>query len=500
MKTALIITFCLASSTVGAQTNTKVTGKLKGLKAGTVVYLSPASPHSKKDSVVAGKGRFKFNLSLEEGDLYSLKIGKEPTGPGNFNLTAFYLQPGKVKLKGKATDMPHAKLSGSKFVDEQNDLKNYIAKGRKKYESDLTNFAEAVAKRDSARIAALNPINIEWGWALKELYREWFMAHPSSPVSAMVLIYNIHSLSARKKNLDEWQKDLDHLHPEAKRNALAKRMLREIRINRETDSLKLLSITGSSLRLQKEAEAYLTSVKNINDQETAISQQFKKVSEDEQKVLREKLERLKSQKKEILIQHISAHPKSNFSVSLIADKALMTGMEYPDIKPLVDLLDPAMLQTAAGKRLSERLAQLKRRTPGEPMLNFTQNSASGRPVHFADFKGKYVFVDFWASWCKPCRAENPNVLAAYNRYKDKNFTVLGIALDEKEDMWKKAIQDDKLPWTQVSDLKGMDNEVAVYYGIRGIPSTLLVGPDGKIIAKDLHGKALHKKLAELLDK
>ena len=134
------------------------------------------------------------------------------------------------------------------------------------------------------------------------------------------------------------------------------------------------------------------------------------------------------------------------------------------------------------------------------MLSFTQNDVDGRPVHFADFRGKYVFVDFWASWCAPCRAENPNVLAAYNRYKDKNFTVIGVSLDDNEAKWKKAIQDDNLPWTQVSDLKGFKNEVSTYYGIRGIPTTLLVGPDGKIIAKDLRGEAIHEKLAQLLDK
>jgi thiol-disulfide isomerase/thioredoxin len=270
----------------------------------------------------------------------------------------------------------------------------------------------------------------------------------------------------------------------------------KIRITGHVDSLKQLRISGSPL--QEEANEYYASIKHFNDEINAINQQYNKASKDEQKVLLENWERLQLQKKEKLAQHVAAHSKSYFSVDLIADEA--SNAEYPDIKPLYDLLDPTLLQSLAGKKLSDRLALLKRSAPGEPMLSFTQNSVDGRPVHFADFKGKYVFVDFWASWCAPCRAENPNVLAAYNRYKDKNFTVLGISLDDKEEKWKKAIKDDKLPWTQVSDLKGFQNQVSAYYGIRGIPSTLLVGPDGKIIAKDLRGEALHKKLAELLDK
>ena len=135
---------------------------------------------------------------------------------------------------------------------------------------------------------------------------------------------------------------------------------------------------------------------------------------------------------------------------------------------------------------------------GETILDFTQNDVEGRPVSAADFRGKYVFIDFWASWCGPCRAENPNVLKAYNTYKDKNFTVLGVSLDDDGARWKKAIEEDGLPWVQVSDLKGFENEISGYYGIRGIPSTLLVDPEGKIIAKDLRGDELHQKLEEIL--
>lgn len=111
-----------------------------------------------------------------------------------------------------------------------------------------------------------------------------------------------------------------------------------------------------------------------------------------------------------------------------------------------------------------------------------------------------MLVDFWASWCGPCRAENPNLVKTYNKYKDNGFTVLGISLDQpgKKNSWLAAIHKDNLTWTQVSDLKFWDNEVAVLYGIKAIPSNLLVDPQGKIIAKDLRGEELDKKLAETL--
>src|SRR6185312_5922417 len=133
---------------------------------------------------------------------------------------------------------------------------------------------------------------------------------------------------------------------------------------------------------------------------------------------------------------------------------------------------------------------------GAQMMNFSQADTTGKPVQFADFKGKYVLVDFWASWCGPCRAENPNVLKAYNKYKDKGFTVVGISLDEKGDKWKKAIRDDHMPWDELSDLKGWKNDVSEYFGIQGIPSNLLVDPSGKIVARDLRGEALDQKLGE----
>lgn len=135
---------------------------------------------------------------------------------------------------------------------------------------------------------------------------------------------------------------------------------------------------------------------------------------------------------------------------------------------------------------------------GCPAPSFTLPDTAGNAVSLSSFAGKYVLLDFWASWCPYCRKENPNLVAAYEEFKDKNFTVLGISLDNRKEPWLKAIEHDRLAWTNVSDLQHWDAAVPALYGVRGIPANVLVSPDGIIVAKDLKGKALHDKLEELL--
>lgn len=151
-----------------------------------------------------------------------------------------------------------------------------------------------------------------------------------------------------------------------------------------------------------------------------------------------------------------------------------------------------------GRRLGIQVVAVKNTHIGDFAPLFTQADTAGHPVALKDFRGRYVLLDFWASWCAPCRAENPTIIAAYNKYKSKGFTVLSVSLDENKESWLSAVYKDGLPWTQVSDLQSWDNAVGMQYNVHRVPANFLIDKEGKIIATDLRGDDLGKKLQEVL--
>lgn len=207
----------------------------------------------------------------------------------------------------------------------------------------------------------------------------------------------------------------------------------------------------------------------------------------------------KSQRNVEIDSFIRQHPSS-----LVSAYALYRDYSYrltpEQIRSNIDLLDPSLRNTPYVETLEELIPTLEEVAVGNKAPNFTATDTEGNSVELADHigKSKYVFLDFWASWCGPCRRENPNIVRAYEEYKDKGFDIFAVSLDHSKVGWLAAIEKDKLTWTNVTDLKHWDSEPAKLYGVRAIPSNFLIDENGVIVAKNLKGEDLHSTLNDLL--
>jgi len=203
-------------------------------------------------------------------------------------------------------------------------------------------------------------------------------------------------------------------------------------------------------------------------------------------------EKAKKEKMAIVKANLSSVVSANVFSSAFRD------MDIKEAKELTNSFTGEAATSKTIKTIKEKIATLEKVAIGQPAPDFTLNTPEGKPLSLSSFKGKVLIVDFWASWCGPCRGENPNVVKMYKKYHKKGLEILSVSLDSKKDAWLKAIKDDGLIWNHVSDLKGWGSFAAKLYGVSGIPHIVLINKEGTIVAKNLRGEELEAKVREFI--
>lgn len=196
---------------------------------------------------------------------------------------------------------------------------------------------------------------------------------------------------------------------------------------------------------------------------------------------------------------IKDHPASLLSMAMFRSMTeVVDTKDAEEMEVLLTGLSPLLRNREDMRAIRKRLLVLSRLVPGKPALEFSMPDSAGNSVTLSSYRGKYVLVEFWASWCGPCRSQTPYLMKSYATFKGRNFDILGISLDDNRQKWLKAIHEDKLPWTQVSELKGHSSKIVSKYAVTGIPLNFLIDPNGIIVATNLRNDGLYAKLAELL--
>lgn len=260
-----------------------------------------------------------------------------------------------------------------------------------------------------------------------------------------------------------------------------------------------LKVTGS--KTQDEYNTLSNAMKELNNkynEKNSAYQAAQRVGNNTRaETISEEMKEIVNEAKLLPKEFIKNHPAS-FAVPVIL-QSLASSLSATELESIINSLDPAVAATPEIAYQKSRIEILKRVDIGQKAPDFTMNNQQGKPVSLSSLTGKkLLLIDFWAAWCGPCRQENPNVVKVYNEFKAKGFGILGVSLDRSAADWNKAVTDDKLAWTHVSDLKYWDNAAAKIYGVNAIPANFLLDENGIIIARNLRGQDLYNKVKELL--
>lgn len=275
----------------------------------------------------------------------------------------------------------------------------------------------------------------------------------------------------------------------------------DIEIEAYKDSLNFSKMGGSPSN--DDFYEFISGTRDIGERINALRQQMMKASQERDTVtiatLQDTYGDIQEEAKEYEVEFVEGHSDSYIS-ALVLEKMLMSKSQTPEeIKELLSSLSEDVKKTAVAQKIATQIEKLTKVSIGSPAPDFSAPTPEGDILALNDAKGKITIIDFWAAWCKPCRAENPHVVKLYEKYKDKGLSIIGVSLDRKKEDWEKAIAEDQLPWHHVSNLKFWQDPIAQLYNVQAIPATFILNAEGKIVAKDLRGEALDTKLAELFE-